>query len=156
MAFKRAGWHSGLTYRVTCDMCKTTILYMDDKLDFRPWFADGFIYCPTCKKPIRHRESHAINANENNVVVDVTGNEAVQQNGLINNMPNNAPNNMPNNVPNNIPNSEPNNMPNNMQNNPIPNGGSAQATYTNRFCTQCGKEFGANDRFCSGCGTPRT
>ncbi len=35
---------------------------MDDKLDFRPWYADGFVYCPKCKKPLRHNESYAINA----------------------------------------------------------------------------------------------
>lgn len=60
--FKRAGWRSGLTYRRVCDQCKTTVEYMDDKLDFRPWFADGFVYCPTCQKPLRHSESFAINA----------------------------------------------------------------------------------------------
>ena len=60
--FKRANWHSGLTYRQVCDQCKTTIEYMDDKLDYRPWFADGFVYCPTCKKPLRHNERYAINA----------------------------------------------------------------------------------------------
>ena len=60
--FKRANWHSGLTYRQTCEQCKTKVEYMDDKLDFRPWFADGFVYCPTCKKPLRHSERYAINA----------------------------------------------------------------------------------------------
>ncbi|MBQ9805775.1 MAG: zinc ribbon domain-containing protein [Clostridia bacterium] len=61
MGFRRAQWHSGLTYRQTCDECNTVVEYMDDKLDFRPWFADGFVYCPKCKKPLRHRESYAIN-----------------------------------------------------------------------------------------------
>jgi predicted amidophosphoribosyltransferase len=60
--FKRANWHSGLTYRQECEQCKTMVEYMDDKLDFRPWFADGFVYCPTCKKPLRHSERYAINA----------------------------------------------------------------------------------------------
>ena len=58
--FKRASWHSGLTYKNTCPQCNTTITYKDDKLDFRPWFADGFVYCPTCQKPLRHSESLAI------------------------------------------------------------------------------------------------
>lgn len=62
MAFKRAEWHSGLTYRQTCEDCKTVVMYMDDKLDFRPWFADGFVYCPKCKKPLRHREEYAIDS----------------------------------------------------------------------------------------------
>ena len=59
--FKRAEWKSGLTYRQTCDQCNTVITYTDDILDFRPWFADGFIYCPKCQKPLRHRETFAIN-----------------------------------------------------------------------------------------------
>jgi len=61
--FTRANWHSGLTYRQTCPGCKTVVVYMDDKLDFRPWFPDGFVYCPTCMKPLRHSENHAINNN---------------------------------------------------------------------------------------------
>lgn len=60
-AFKRAEWKSGLTYFRTCDQCKTTFKYMDNKLDFRPWFPDGFVYCPKCKKPLRHSEDYAIN-----------------------------------------------------------------------------------------------
>ncbi len=60
--FKRAEWRSGLTYRQTCDQCRTVITYMDDKLDFRPWYPDGFVYCPNCQKPLRHSERYAINA----------------------------------------------------------------------------------------------
>lgn len=60
-AFKRANWHSGLTYRQTCPLCKTVSEYTDVQLGFRPWFPDGFVYCPTCKKPLRHNENYAIN-----------------------------------------------------------------------------------------------
>ncbi len=60
MAFKRAEWHSGLTYQQTCDGCNTIVQYDDTRLDFRPWYADGFVYCPKCKKPLRHREMYAI------------------------------------------------------------------------------------------------
>ena len=63
MAFKRALWHSGLTYKQTCPKCHTVIQYQDDKLDFRPWYADGFIYCATCRSPLRHSEAFAIDAN---------------------------------------------------------------------------------------------
>ena len=59
--FKRALWHSGLTYKQTCGQCKTQVEYTDYNLDYRPWYADGFIICPTCKRPLRHRESYAIN-----------------------------------------------------------------------------------------------
>ena len=61
MAFKRAAWHSGLVYAQTCEKCHTKVTYMDDKLDFRPWYADGFVYCPTCNTPLRHRETYAVN-----------------------------------------------------------------------------------------------
>ena len=61
MGFKRAEWHSGLTYRQTCRECKATIEYTDEILDFRPWFADGFVYCPQCNTPLRHSENYAIN-----------------------------------------------------------------------------------------------
>ena len=62
MSFKRATWRSGLTYQQTCRECKTTVTYTDDLLDFRPWYADGFVYCPTCRTPLRHNEGYAINA----------------------------------------------------------------------------------------------
>lgn len=64
MGFKRAQWHSGLTYQRTCDQCKTVLQYTDYSLDFRPWYADGFVYCPRCKTPLRHNENYAINAPE--------------------------------------------------------------------------------------------
>ena len=61
MAFKRAQWHSGLTYRQTCRECKTVMEYTDEILDFRPWYADGFVYCSRCRTPLRHSEDYAIN-----------------------------------------------------------------------------------------------
>ena len=73
MAYQRAQWHSDLVYEQTCDQCKTTVRYMDDKLGFRPWFADGFIYCPKCNKPLRHSERYAVNSAEvQPAFVDVT------------------------------------------------------------------------------------
>lgn len=65
MGFKRATWHSGLTYQVTCEGCGTAMRYTDYSLDFRPWFADGFVYCPQCKRPVRHSEHYAIDADGN-------------------------------------------------------------------------------------------
>ena len=61
MAFKRALWHSGLTYQQTCRTCRTAVRYTDHSLDFRPWYADGFVYCPKCQTPLRHNEAYAIN-----------------------------------------------------------------------------------------------
>ncbi len=60
MGYQRAQWRSGLTYRQICDACKTAVIYQDDKLGFRPWYADGFVYCPNCNKPLRHHEEYAI------------------------------------------------------------------------------------------------
>ena len=62
MGYKRAEWHSGLTYEQTCHACKTLVRYTDHALDFRPWYADGFVYCPKCKTPLRHNENLAIDA----------------------------------------------------------------------------------------------
>ena len=69
--FKRANWQSGLTYKQTCPLCKTEVIYKDDKLGFRPWFPDGFVYCPTCQKPLRHNENYSINdVNSNTIIVE--------------------------------------------------------------------------------------
>ena len=59
-SYKRANWHSGLTYQRQCDQCKTIVRYRDYSLDYRPWYADGFIYCPKCNLPLRHNEKYAI------------------------------------------------------------------------------------------------
>ena len=61
---------------------------MDDKLGYRPWFADGFIYCPTCQKPLRHREEYALSEVEPRFVdmkqtVGETTNEAEQQDNAV-------------------------------------------------------------------------
>ena len=61
MPFQRAFWHSGLTYQHICFMCDTVVQYTDYQLDFRPWFPDGFVYCPRCNTPLRHSEQLAIN-----------------------------------------------------------------------------------------------
>ena len=72
MAYQRALWRSGLTYQQTCRTCNTTVTYMDNILDFRPWFPDGYVYCPTCKNPLRHHERYAINSAPA-ASVDLTG-----------------------------------------------------------------------------------
>lgn len=83
MAFQRATWHSGLTYSQTCEKCNTQVTYMDDKLDFRPWYADGFIYCPTCNTPLRHNECYAINRPAAPRVVDMTAPTAPAQGDVL-------------------------------------------------------------------------
>ena len=61
MGYERERWHSGLTYEQTCEQCNSNIRYTDYNLDYRPWYPDGFIECPHCKKAIRHHEKYAIN-----------------------------------------------------------------------------------------------
>lgn len=58
--YERSKWHSGLTYRQVCGECNTEIVYTDEKLGFRMWFPDGFVYCPKCRTPLRHSEEYAI------------------------------------------------------------------------------------------------
>ena len=70
--FKRAEWHSGLTYQQTCENCNATIQYNDYKLDFRPWYPDGFVLCPRCQTPMRHHESYAIDGPNRIEIIDTT------------------------------------------------------------------------------------
>ncbi len=74
MAFKRATWHSGLTYKQVCRSCQTEVVYDDYALDFRPWYADGFVYCPKCHTPLRHNENLAVGSDpvNNNITVNET------------------------------------------------------------------------------------
>lgn len=67
--FKRAEWHSGLTYQQTCRECNTVVQYTDEILDFRPWYADGFVYCPRCNTPLRHNEVYAIDGKEKKPII---------------------------------------------------------------------------------------
>ena len=78
MGYKRAEWHSGLTYQQTCEECKTVLQYTDYSLDFRPWYADGFVYCPKCKTPLRHNENYAL-GNENKPKAVSTPTPAVEE-----------------------------------------------------------------------------
>ena len=64
--FKRANWHSGLTYTQQCKTCRTRVIYTDYDLGYRAWFPDGFVYCPTCKTPLRHNEAYAEGQNGSN------------------------------------------------------------------------------------------
>lgn len=60
MAFKRALWSSGYEYRAKCPYCTTYFSYNDKQLDFRPWYPNGYINCPRCRKPFRHNEIYAV------------------------------------------------------------------------------------------------
>ena len=60
MGYQRAKWHSGLTYQQVCATCKRTFRYTDHALGFRPWYADGYVDCPTCGTHMRHNERYAL------------------------------------------------------------------------------------------------
>lgn len=60
MGYQREQWHSGLTYQQTCENCHTLVRYTDFNLDFRPWYADGYVDCPQCRAHLRHNEKFAI------------------------------------------------------------------------------------------------
>ena len=60
MTYKRQLWTSGYEYRVRCPYCGTHISYNDRQLGYRSWFPNGFVYCPGCRRPIRHNELFAV------------------------------------------------------------------------------------------------
>ena len=60
MSYQRLLWHSGLTYRAVCPACRQYVVYTDYNLGFRAWYPDGFVYCPNCRRPVRHNENNAI------------------------------------------------------------------------------------------------
>ena len=37
-----------------CTHCLTEFYYDAEDLGYRPWYSHGFVYCPRCKRPIRH------------------------------------------------------------------------------------------------------
>lgn len=144
MAYKRASWHSGLTYRNTCSECKTSVEYTDEILDFRPWYADGFVYCPKCNTPLRHNENLAINSPHFSVVetpaapaapaapvvpvtpvVPVAPVVPVEQEEI-------AP----------------------VVETPVVETPAAGG-YVSKFCSQCGNKYEDSDRFCPLCGNKR-
>ena len=127
MGFKRAEWHSGLTYQQTCENCKTVLQYTDYSLDFRPWYADGYVDCPKCKNHLRHDEKYAL------------GNPDLQPQVI------EAP------VPE-LPDCPAEPEVQEPVAAPVAPAAPAAAP---AFCTNCGNKFGENDRFCAQCGTKR-
>ena len=127
MAFKRALWSSGYNYKITCPNCRTVTVYNDKQLDFRPWFPDGFVYCPRCRKPLRHSEMYAINPDGTFVYNNQNDARQSIREGYYNacGMPPQNP----------APNSQP------------------QEQAGTAFCSNCGRRYEiGKDHFCAGCG----
>ena len=52
-------------------------------MGFRPWFPDGFVYCPTCEKPLRHNEAYAIDGEVEKKFVDLTDEKSNAEQGAL-------------------------------------------------------------------------
>nr|MBQ6241222.1 hypothetical protein [Lachnospiraceae bacterium] len=63
MSYKRQLWSSGYDYIIRCPYDGTSIKYRDRDLGYRAWFPNGFVYCPRCRKPLRHNEIYAVYPN---------------------------------------------------------------------------------------------
>ena len=135
MAFKRALWTSGYTYIAPCPYCGTTIQYVDRQLDFRPWYPNGFIYCPRCRKPLRHSEIYAVHPDGTRVYSTMAEAEQAINLGYLNAVGVNQPPVQPTAQP-----VQP----------PVPPPAQQQS---GSFCPRCGRPYVAGrDHFCAGCG----
>lgn len=159
MGYQRAQWHSGLTYRQECRECKTVFKYTDEILGFRPWFADGFVYCPKCNTPNRHNESYAIDGQQ-------TGNVTYAHTAQIDNegvSPATAPKAEVTAVEatTDAVTAEAEDVAAAVEEVPAEKVVDATAVQEDTepelcaFCTKCGKKFRDGDLFCSGCGNKR-
>ena len=167
--FKRAEWHSGLTYRQTCRECNTVVEYTDHKLGFRPWFPDGFVYCPKCETPLRHNEEYAIDGPEKQEILEVELKEteespaveskpAVEQVPVVEEEEAAAVVSVP--IRPVIEDEDRTVVLTEIPVRPVAVEETAaevaaQQEALSAFCHQCGKKFLEDDRFCSGCGTKR-
>ena len=129
MSYKRALWSSGYTYRIRCPYCGTQISYTDKNLGYRAWYPNGFVYCPTCQKPLRHNEIYAVDANGNPVYkTEEEANQAIHI-GYMRAM----------------------GYPADQQTFSTPAGNAASDDVL--YCVKCGRPYHpGSDRFCSGCG----
>ena len=161
MGYARAKWHSGLTYRQVCSKCNTTIEYTDEKLGFRYWFPDGFVYCPNrkCKTPLRHSEEFAIDAKteEPAPVVEETPAPVVEETPapVVEETPapvvEEAPAPVVEETPAPVVEEEPAPVE---EEEPVAAPAGKKAVEA-PFCTKCGTPFDAGECFCAMCGAKR-
>ncbi len=142
MAFKRALWSSGYTYQVVCPACGMAFSYNDRQLDFRPWYPNGYIYCPRCRKPFRHSEIYAVHPDGTRVYNTVAEAEQAINNGYYNMLGVNQPPAQAYQPP--VQPAQPSYQQ------PVP---PVQMQQGESFCSKCGRAYRAGvDHFCSGCG----
>jgi hypothetical protein len=47
-------------FRVCCEYCRCEFEYHLSNLGYRAWYPSGFVYCPKCKRPLRHRLEYEV------------------------------------------------------------------------------------------------
>lgn len=47
-------------FRRECEYCLSKLEYKLKDLGYRPWYPKGFVYCPKCKRPLRHSENYEV------------------------------------------------------------------------------------------------
>ena len=135
--YKRQMWTSGYTYRQACPYCGTVVEYTDNQLGYRSWFPNGFVYCPRCRKPLRHNEIYALKPDGTPVYsTQIEADVAIREGYYSTVGVPYAPGNL------NQPPAPPASAPS-----PAADGS------PKCFCNQCGREFTPGiDHFCPSCG----
>lgn len=47
-------------FELTCEYCGCKFQYQAEDLGYRAWYPHGFVYCPQCQKPNRHRKEYKV------------------------------------------------------------------------------------------------
>ena len=47
-------------FRVKCEYCRCEFEYKLENLGKRPWYPSGFVYCPKCNRPLRHKLEYEV------------------------------------------------------------------------------------------------
>lgn len=47
-------------FRIECEYCHCVFEYRSKHLGYRIWYPSGFVYCPNCKKPLRHHPEYEV------------------------------------------------------------------------------------------------
>ena len=69
MAINVENSHKKAKFRIKCEYCLCEFTYESEDLGFRPWYPKGFVYCPECRKPLRHDPVKYV-IKENEEVID--------------------------------------------------------------------------------------
>lgn len=127
--YKRQLWTSGYTYRQRCPYCGTFVEYVDRQLGYRSWYPNGFVYCPRCRKPLRHNEIFAVKPDGTAVYSSQVEADMAVREGYYRAI------GVPPQATGTVPTAAP------AQGAPV------------AYCTKCGRAYTpGSDHFCSGCG----